>query len=467
MIRMAFMTDAARVIGASTEEANQARFDRLPASLRSVMDTLYRSPAVVVGRPSLGPWLERTDVKVYLLSERADVPAPAPHIEVVSDAAALAARYAETDDPLLVAGGRTVFQAFLPYVDRLDVAETDELVPVGESSNPPGTRRRRVRERSEAKRSDGRKVWMGERGSPSREADRDSCRAHLVPGDIVFDEWVPRFRLVEETTWDGGRTLRYARRGAGLNNAVSLYMEGIRDGDPDAVHRYTGDRYTQHSTGVPDGQAGFIEFFTDFLARTPQRDIRVLRALEDGRYVFLHVFQSLNGGEAEWVTTDFFDLDDDGRIVEHWDVIAAYADRTPSGHTSIDGATEVTDLDQTDANKRVVRELIEQVLMTGGDQSRIDDLIDERYIQHNAEVADGLAPFKALVTAPDRALIYQDIVLLVGEGNFVATLCKATYDGTPYAQVDIFRLDAGKIVEHWDASEPVPSPEVAKNSGKF
>jgi len=44
-----------------------------------------------------------------------------------------------------------------------------------------------------------------------------------------------------------------------------------------------------------------------------------LRALEDGQYVFLHVFQSLNNGEAEWVTTDFFDTDEDGKIVEHWD----------------------------------------------------------------------------------------------------------------------------------------------------
>ena len=47
---------------------------------------------------------------------------------------------------------------------------------------------------------------------------------------------------------------------------------------------------------------------------------------------------------------------------------------------------------------------------------------------------------------PDRPLWYQDIVLMVGEGNFVATLCRATWNGNEYAQADIFRLADGLIV---------------------
>ncbi|MEL6852810.1 MAG: hypothetical protein AAFP92_30145 [Bacteroidota bacterium] len=38
-----------------------------------------------------------------------------------------------------------------------------------------------------------------------------------------------------------------------LQNAKNLYLEGIRDGNArEAVYKYTGDRYTQHSTGVKD-----------------------------------------------------------------------------------------------------------------------------------------------------------------------------------------------------------------------
>jgi len=60
---------------------------------------------------------------------------------------------------------------------------------------------------------------------------------------------------------------------AKLDNAIALYMEGIRDGNArQAVETYTGDRYTQHSTGVRDGVEGFVEFFEPFIERNPSRD---------------------------------------------------------------------------------------------------------------------------------------------------------------------------------------------------
>ena len=47
-----------------------------------------------------------------------------------------------------------------------------------------------------------------------------------------------------------------------LENAKSLYLEGIRDGNArEAVTKYTGHQYKQHSTGVKDGVEGFVEFF--------------------------------------------------------------------------------------------------------------------------------------------------------------------------------------------------------------
>lgn len=77
------------------------------------------------------------------------------------------------------------------------------------------------------------------------------------------------------------------------DNAIGLYLEGIRDGNPrEAVTKYTGARYTQHSTGVSDGPDGFIAFFEDFLVRNPKREINVIRALQDGDRVFVQVHQS-------------------------------------------------------------------------------------------------------------------------------------------------------------------------------
>ena len=80
---------------------------------------------------------------------------------------------------------------------------------------------------------------------------------------------------------------------------------------------------------------------------------------------------------------------------------------------------------------------------------------------------DGLNTFIELLTAEDRPLWYNDIVLLIGCGNFVSVLSRAMWEEQEYAQVDLFRLENGLIVEHWDAAEPVPVKEDLANSGKF
>lgn len=253
-----------------------------------------------------------------------------------------------------------------------------------------------------------------------------------------------------------------------VENAKSLYLEGIRDGNAkDAVEKYTGSRYTQHSTGVRDGKEGFVEFFEPFIVRNPVRDINVVRSFEDGQYVFVHVYQSLNNGESEWVTMDFFDTDEDDKIIEHWDVITEFKGKNSSGRTQVDGATEITDLDVTEKNKAIVKSMLQDLLMPGGNINNASHYIHHDYIQHNNELGDGLDTFVHFLKAPNRCLWYQEMVLLVGCGNFVATLSRVSWEDQEYAQMDLFRLKNGLIIEHWDTAEPVPAKENLVNSGKF
>ncbi|MEM7718044.1 MAG: nuclear transport factor 2 family protein [Pseudomonadota bacterium] len=251
-------------------------------------------------------------------------------------------------------------------------------------------------------------------------------------------------------------------------NAIALYLEGIQNGRPrEAVAAYTGDRYTQHSTGVADGAEGFIAFFEPFIARNPKRDFTIVRALQDGRHVFVQCYQSINDGEAEWLTTDFFDSDANGKIVEHWDVIAPIKPTNRSGRSQMDGPIEIVDLDKTVANKALVTDFINTCLIHR-DLSRATEFISaETYIQHNPDVGDGLDAFLTLYGADDCALAYHECFLAVAEGNFVATLNRATWVGEDLCQVDLFRVEDGKIVEHWDNSEPLPPKAEWANSGKF
>lgn len=256
-----------------------------------------------------------------------------------------------------------------------------------------------------------------------------------------------------------------------IAHAKGLYLEGIRDGNMhEALDRHVGGRYTQHSTGVADGKAGFMEFFAPFLERNPIRDIQVVRAIQDGRYVFCHVYQSLNNGEAKWVTADLFDTDENDRLVEHWDVISEYVEETASGRTMVDGPTEVEDLDKTEDNKAIVQGFVDDVLM-GGKVDKVTDYIStEQYDQHNPHVEDGLEGFgkhlKEVMGSGD-ATQYVKVHHLIGEGSFVVIYSHTRMTGDDYAFFDIFRLKDRKIVEHWDVQEKIGSKETWNNSGKF
>lgn len=259
--------------------------------------------------------------------------------------------------------------------------------------------------------------------------------------------------------------------GVRLDNAKALYLEAIRDGNyEEAINTYVGDRYTQHSTPVKDGKDGFIEFFADFVERNPDRQIDIVRGFEDGRYVFLHALQTLDGGTTRWVTADIFDTDDDGRLIEHWDIIAEWSDETVSGHTQVDGATEVTGLDKTEANKAVVDGFVTDILINGEFDKVTDYVSTETYVQHNPQVGDGLDGLNAFVASlaeQGLAMQYEKVHLLIGSGNFVATLSKMHLGDTDMAVIDLFRLENGLIVEHWDVMEEILPEDQWVNSGKF
>lgn len=259
--------------------------------------------------------------------------------------------------------------------------------------------------------------------------------------------------------------------GQRVDNATALYLEAIRDGNAaEAIGAYSGARYTQHSTPVKDGQAGFIEFFTEFHERNPIRDIEIVRAFEDGQYVFLHVVQTLNNGEFRYVTADIFDTDDDAKMIEHWDLIAEIVDDTVSGHGQVDGPTEPTDLHLTESNKAHVRGFLNDVLKNGDFDKLTDYISTETYIQHNPLVGDGLdglGAYVAELAEQGGSMVYAEIHNVIGSGDMVASLSRAEIAGVDTAVMDLFRVADGRIVEHWDVMEAITPEETWVNSGKF
>jgi predicted SnoaL-like aldol condensation-catalyzing enzyme len=106
-------------------------------------------------------------------------------------------------------------------------------------------------------------------------------------------------------------------------NVMAFYDLMFNQSRPaDAMRLYGGATYTQHNPEVPDGKGAFIAFFEKMAKDSPGKSVEFKRVFAEGQFVTLHsahYFPGMFGGT--WAAIDIFRLDDQGKVVEHWDVL--------------------------------------------------------------------------------------------------------------------------------------------------
>ncbi|MEM7512426.1 MAG: nuclear transport factor 2 family protein [Bacteroidota bacterium] len=246
---------------------------------------------------------------------------------------------------------------------------------------------------------------------------------------------------------------------------VVALLNTFNNGDSEPISYINPDKYIQHNLAVKDGLAGFGEVMQN--APEGGFSANVVRAFEDGDYVFTHTEYDFFGPKAGFDVFRF----EDGKIVEHWDNLIEVKPANPSGHTQFDGPTSSTDLDKTEANKALVEDFITTILMNGEMDKVTNFVSTETYTQHNPDVADGLDGLGAAIEAMASQGIfmkYNTVHKVLGEGDFVLTLSEGTLGDAPTSYYDLFRVADGKIVEHWDVIETImPESEWQNQNGKF
>jgi len=101
------------------------------------------------------------------------------------------------------------------------------------------------------------------------------------------------------------------------------------------VEKYSevlAENYIQHNPGVPDGKAPFVKFFTQRFKDNPKATARIVRSATDGDLVFLHLQSKMNEEDRGRAIVDIFRVDN-GKIVEHWDVIQAVPETSKNNNT--------------------------------------------------------------------------------------------------------------------------------------
>jgi predicted SnoaL-like aldol condensation-catalyzing enzyme len=246
---------------------------------------------------------------------------------------------------------------------------------------------------------------------------------------------------------------------------VVALLKSIETGDSTAVGCINPKKYIQHNLAAADGLAGFGELMETLPPHSAK--VNTVRTFQDGHLVFTHTEYNFFGPKTGF---DIFRFED-GRIVEHWDNLQETAKPNPGGHTMTDGTALIKDLEKTAENKRLVKEFIDDILVKGRLEKLAGYFNGDHYIQHNPLVADGLSGLTKAIgewAKQGITLKYDEIHKILGEGNFVLAVSEGHLAGRHSSFYDLFRIENGKIAEHWDTIEEIPPRNEWKNSnGKF
>jgi len=245
------------------------------------------------------------------------------------------------------------------------------------------------------------------------------------------------------------------------------FVQAVTAQDANKVRLLANTDYIQHNPFLPTGLEPFIGLFP--MLKENGTAAKAVRAIEDGQFVVLHHLWTgaKPFGADEVVTFDVLRFDNNGKIAEHWDAIMPNTPPNSSGRTLIDGEIEIKDLDKTNANKAKVKNLFHTLI--NGKQEEVGAVVTETfytdYKQHSPVAGDGIpAVFEAF---GKEQWVYLKQHKVIGEGNFVLSICEGTAKGIPSVFYDLVRFENGKIAEHWDVIQAIPTEGLANDNGMF
>ena len=244
---------------------------------------------------------------------------------------------------------------------------------------------------------------------------------------------------------------------AEVKKALTL-IQGIAARDAVLATRHLHPaRYVEHDPRVADGVSG-VRAHIDDLPPDKGR-LEVVRTFQDGAFVVIQAHSDVPERNESFDVFRF----EDGLIAEHWAFAALGGLPNQSGHTQVDGPTEPKDVADTERNKAVVRDYYETVHLSG-QHGRIPDYFSgDLCVRHEPGAADGVTAFVRDLAVLTRNRTIEEIRILLGHGDFVFLVARGTHERQPCLYVDLYRVEGGRLVEHWGFPEEVPPQQDRRN----
>ncbi len=118
------------------------------------------------------------------------------------------------------------------------------------------------------------------------------------------------------------------------HNVVAFHKKAVFEGEvEDAFRLYAGAVYRQHNPLIEDGEDGLRKFVAALMTTRPDAHGEIKRAFADGDYVILHShWHGLSDDPRGEAVVDIYRCDD-GKVVEHWDVIQPIPEKAANANT--------------------------------------------------------------------------------------------------------------------------------------